>query len=236
MEPTDLNRRAWDEVHRRRADAMAGQLGLPSPVRHAFADLTGKRVLNLQCGTGEAAGELAELGATVTGVDISDEALAVGRERWPSILWVEADVQALPRELRRGRFDLVYTGDGVLPWLQDLTAWASGIAQALRSGGDLLLYDAHPVADCVDALMHWRESYFDDSLHTDVGWSHFEVRGAPAREQKVERHWRLGHVVTTVARAGFAVRALEEYPAKHGNFRRHDARVPGTFLLHAQRT
>ena len=33
MEPSDMNRRAWDEVHRRRAQAMQGQLGLPQVVR-----------------------------------------------------------------------------------------------------------------------------------------------------------------------------------------------------------
>jgi SAM-dependent methyltransferase len=221
MEPTDLNRRAWDEVHRRRADATVGRLTLPSPVRRALADLSGKRVLHLQCGTGESAAELADLGATVTGVDMSPEALAVARERRPSILWIEGDAQALPRELRRGRFDLVYTGDGALPWLHDLAAWATGIAQALHGGGDLLLYDAHPVASCVDALMHWRDSYFDESLQANTG---------------AEQHWRLGQVVTAVARAGLVVRALEEYPQQQGNFRRHDARVPGTFLLHAQRS
>jgi ubiquinone/menaquinone biosynthesis C-methylase UbiE len=108
MEPTDDNLRAWDEVHRRRAEALMGEQGLPPPVRHALADLHGKRVLVVQCGTGEAAAQLAELGATVTGVDTSTEALAAARERWPRILWIEGDLQALPRELRRSRFDLVY--------------------------------------------------------------------------------------------------------------------------------
>ena len=45
MEPTDKNRRAWDEVHRRRAVAMQGQLGLPQIVRSALGDLKGRRVL-----------------------------------------------------------------------------------------------------------------------------------------------------------------------------------------------
>ena len=127
MEPTDRNRRAWDEVHRRRTVAMQGRLGLPAAVRAALGDLTGRRVLHLQCGTGESTGELAELGALVTGVDISSEALAVARERWPDIAWVESDVHDLPTQLRRGRFDLVYTGDGVLVWLFDLDTWAGGI-------------------------------------------------------------------------------------------------------------
>jgi len=123
MEPTEHNRRAWDEIHRRRAEALAGERGLPSPVRNALADLTGKRVLDLQCGTGEATAELAELGAVVTGVDSSGRALEAARERWPSILWVQADPQELPAELRRGRFDLVYAGLGSLLQLTDLDQW-----------------------------------------------------------------------------------------------------------------
>ncbi len=211
MEPTEHNRRAWDEIHRQRAEALAGERGLPTPVRHALADLSEKRILHLQCGTGEASAELAELGAVVTGVDSSGQALEAARQRWPSILWVQADAQNLPAELRRARFDLVYAGAGSLAQITDLDAWTRGIATALRSGGDLLLFEEHPVALCVDGLMHWRESYFAEGSR------------------------RLGQVVNAVTRAGLAVRALEEYPAGSESFRRHDARIPGTFLLYAQR-
>ena len=41
---------------------------------------TGKHVLHLQCATGESTAELAALGAFVTAVDASDEALAVARD------------------------------------------------------------------------------------------------------------------------------------------------------------
>jgi SAM-dependent methyltransferase len=211
MEPTEHNRRAWDEIHRQRAEALAGERGLPAPVRHALADLSEKRVLHLQCWTGEASAELAELGAVVTGVDSSGQALEAARQRWPSILWVQADPQALPGELRRSRFDLVYAGGGSLAEITDVEAWTHGIAAALRSGGDLLLFEEHPVALCVDGLMHWRESYFDE--------------GAP----------RLGQIVTAAARNGLGLRALEEYPARGDDWRHHDARVPGTFLLYGQR-
>jgi len=217
MEPTDQNLRAWEEAHRHRAEAVTGRHGLPPQVRRSLSKLEGKRVLNLDCGSGEPAAELAELGAIVTGVDISEAALETARERWPAILWVHADAQALPPELRRGRFDLVYTGDGVLPWLGDLDAWAHGIVEALRREGELLLFDAHPVVACIDGLMHWRESYFDEG-----------VRGG-------KRHPRLGQVVTALARAGLRVLALEEYPARPGNPARHDARVPGEFLLYARK-
>jgi predicted TPR repeat methyltransferase len=216
MEPTDHNRRAWDEVHRRRSEAMRGELGLPEQVKRSLGDLKDKRVLHLQCATGESTIELAELGAVVTGVDTSDEALVVARERESSVLWVHADVQTLPGELRRGRFDLVYAADGVLPWLQDLDAWAGGIDAALKPGGDLLLFEEHPVAQTVDSMMRWRESYFE-----------------PVRDDI--RFWRLGQIVTALVRAGLTIRALEEYPARRDSFRRQDSRLPGEFLLHARK-
>jgi SAM-dependent methyltransferase len=212
MEPTEHNRRAWDEIHRQRAEALAGQRGLPSPVRHALADLSKKRVLNVFCGTGESAAELAELGAVVTGVDSSGEALEAARERWPSILWVQADPEELPAELRRGRFDLVYAGAGSILQINDLDAWMREVVAALRPSGELLLFEEHPVALCVDGLMHWRESYFDEGSK------------------------RLGQIVNAATRAGLGLRALEEYPARHEGFRRHDARIPGTFLLYSRKT
>ena len=213
MEPTDQNLRAWDEVHRSRATA-DGDPGLPPPVRHALADLHGKRVLVLRCSTGESAAELAKLGATVTGVDPSAEALALARERWSRILWIQGGIESMPRELRRGRFELIYAAWNV-DAVEDLDAWAAGIASALTVGGDVLLFDEHPAAKAVDGLMHWREDYFDEDRRPGT--------------------WRLGKIVTAVARAGLELRALEEYPQQPGNPSHHDARVPGTFLLHARR-
>ena len=163
MEPTEHNRRAWDEVHRRRAEARPDRRGLPPIVRKTLGDLAKKRVLHLQCATGEASAELAELGAVVTGVDFSEEALDVARERWPKILWIEADVQSLPAKLRRGRFDLVYSAEGVLAGLDDLDAWAHGIVDALHPLGELLVFEEHPVAECVDGLLRWHRDYFGDA-------------------------------------------------------------------------
>jgi SAM-dependent methyltransferase len=211
MEPTDYNRRAWDAAHRQHPEPVS----LPAIVQRTLGDLTGKRVLHLQCASGEATAALAELGAVATGVDPRADALELARERWPTILWVQGEVQALPAELRRGRFDLVYSGEGVLDGLTDLDGWARGVAAALRVRGELLVFDDHPVADCVDGLLRWRDDYFRDA-------------SAP------ERLWRIGQVVSSLARAGMHVAALEEYPGGTSR-RRHDRRIPATFLLYARR-
>jgi SAM-dependent methyltransferase len=210
LEPTDENREIWDRIHQGRHVAPPGP-GLPSPVRHSLGELGEKRVLHVRCRTGEATAALAELRAVVTGVDPSEEELETARARFPAILWVQAEPDSLPRELKRERFELVYCAPGTLTATRDLDALVRGIRHALRPGADLLLYDEHPVALAVDGLMHWRESYFG------------------------EGRWRLGQIVSAVARAQLDVRALEEYPARSPNPRRHDARIPAAFLLYARR-
>jgi SAM-dependent methyltransferase len=211
MEPTEENLRAWEAAHR----ALAEPVELPTYVQRTLGDLKGKRVLHLLCGTGEATAALAELGAVATGVDPRAAALEAARERWPKVLWVDGDPQSLPRQLRRGRFDLVYSGEGVLGRLDDLDGWAIGIAAGLRVHGELLVFDDHPVADCVDGLLRWRSDYFRDPADPD-------------------RLWRMGQVVSALARAGLHVEALEEYPGGTSR-RRHDRRIPATFLLYARR-
>jgi SAM-dependent methyltransferase len=154
MEPTDQNRRAWDEVHRPLEHPVAG---LPPAVEERLPELHGKHVLHLACGTGEATAELAGLGALVTGVDVSAEAVAAARERVPAVAFDQGDPNQLPVELRRARFDLVYSpvGDAV-------DAWAAGVVSALRPGGELLVHDEHPVLGCLDEVLHWREDYFEE--------------------------------------------------------------------------
>ena len=220
MEPTDQNRKAWDEIHRGRAKAMAGQLGIPEKIRELLPDVAGKHVLHLQCATGESTAELVELGALVSAVDISAEALDVARERAPDVAYVHADVHDLPLEIRRARFDLVYTGGGVLIRLHDLDAWATGIASALKPGGMLFLYDSHPVSKCLDGLGHWRDDYFD------------EPRRLRARARS--EHWRLGQIVDAVTGAGLVVTRLVEFQTLYKWLQR-DRRVPWDFALLAEK-
>jgi SAM-dependent methyltransferase len=234
VEPTDQNRKAWDEIHRRRTAATEGQLGIPAQIRELLPEVAGKHVLHLQCATGESTAELVELGALVTAVDISTEALEVARERAPDVAYVHADVHDLPLEVRRGRFDLVYTGGGVLIWLQDLDRWATGIASALKPGGTLLLYDEHPLSNCVDPLGHWRDDYFDESPSVVSGLEHFEPTGPPTMEQKLERHWRLEQIVDAVVAAELEVTRLAEFQTLY-KWMQRDRRMPWEFALLAEK-
>jgi SAM-dependent methyltransferase len=203
MEPTDYNRRAWDAVHRPRERPSPG---LPPVVEERLAELAGKHVLHLGCRTGEATAELAGLGALVTGIDASAEAVAAARERAPAVAFVHGDPDQLPVELRRARFDLVYSGIGDV-----VEAWAAGIASALRPGGELLLHDEHPVLACLDDMLHWREDYF------------------------AEGRRRLGEVVTALVEAGLVLGSLEELPAA-SQLLPQTRRVPGELVVVARKS
>ena len=207
MEPTDTNLRAWDEAHRslRRG---GGRRGLPKPVRERLPDLEGRHVLHLGSGAGRETAALIGLGALVTGVDGSEETVRAARKRLPDAALVAADIQELPVELRRGRFDVVYSSWGTLALVSDLGRWTAGIAAALRRGGVLLAYDEHPVAACLDQMLHWHESYFEA--------------------------WPIGRLVHALGGAGLALERLEELPDPN-RWGRREVRVPGDLIVIARK-
>ncbi len=194
MEPTDENRRAFDDAYRTSENVLASP-GMPDRIRERLHGAEGSRVLHLFCGTGRESNDLAELGALVTGVDDDAAAIEGARRRRPDLPWVHADAHALPPELLLGRWDLVYLGHGSLARIRALDSWAGGIAAALRAGGVLLLHDAHPAAACLDAFGRWRGDYFAAA--------------------------GLGEIVSAVARAGLVLRGLEEWPGKDANVPGH---------------
>jgi len=207
MEPTDTNLRAWEDAHRslRRG---GGRRGLPKPVRERLPDLEGRHVLHLGCGAGRETAALIGLGALVTGVDSSEETVRAARKRLPDAALVAADVQELPVELLRGRFDVVYSSWGTLALVAELTRFAAGVTGALRRGGVLIAYDEHPVAACLDQMLHWHESYFEA--------------------------WPVGAVVEALLGAGLGLERLEELPDPN-RWGRREVRVPGDLIVIARK-
>lgn len=199
----------------------------------------GKTLVHLQCNSGGDSLSLANLGAKVTGVDISDEAVGSARDlsRNSSIpaSFERADIYDwLEDAARRGRrFDLVYSSYGVVCWLPDLETWARGIARILNSGGRFAMVDFHPFADTLDEdwnlardypsggeplpLLEGVGDYVGEAAGglTPAGF----VRGARGFENPEPAHlfrWGIGEVVTALAGAGLRIAALREYPYSNG--------------------
>src|SRR6185295_3519013 len=153
----DINRRNWDEraaIHARDAtgDYMLDRFRAGEDALHAIeaaelGDISGKRVLHLQCHIGRDTLCLVRRGAIVTGLDFSGAALNVARrlsaETGLKADFVEGTVDQAPH-LAPGPFDLVFTTWGTICWLPDVSKWAKVIASVLRPGGELYFADAHP--------------------------------------------------------------------------------------------
>jgi ubiquinone/menaquinone biosynthesis C-methylase UbiE len=103
----------------------------------------GERVLDVGCGEGRFAAELARAAATVVGVDVANEPLRRARARHPSLdLRLIAEGRRWP--LQDSSFDVVWAGE-VIEHVADTAGWLSEVRRVLRSGGALLLSTpAHP--------------------------------------------------------------------------------------------
>ena len=153
------NRRNWDE---RAAIHIANRTGFypierfkaGEDILHAIeaeeiGDLSGKRLIHLQCHFGLDTLCLARRGATVTGVDFSPAAIGAARslaaELQIAAEFIESDVYQA-RERVSGSFDMAYVTWGTICWLPDIRRWARVVASLLGKAGVLYLADAHPSA------------------------------------------------------------------------------------------
>jgi len=125
--------RHYDDVSFAISDALA----------HAAQRLNarpGERILDVATGTGWSARNVARTGATVTGVDISEELLAAAGELSahvrPAITFQQADAERLP--FADGAFDGIISTFGVMFALDQAQA-AVELARVCRSGGRLAL-------------------------------------------------------------------------------------------------
>lgn len=143
---------------------------LPTDVElRLIGDLRGRRVLDLGCGGGQNAVAMARAGATVIGVDVSSEHLALARS-----LAEEHDVRIELRQgdladlafLRADSIDLVLAAD-VLGYVEDLGRALRQAHRVLKVGAPLVLSVPHPawylVAGAASHPPVLQRSYFDAS-------------------------------------------------------------------------
>jgi 2-polyprenyl-3-methyl-5-hydroxy-6-metoxy-1,4-benzoquinol methylase len=158
-----INLQNWEEraaIHARdtTGDYMLDRFRAGEDALHAIeaaelGDISGKRVLHLQCHIGRDTLCLARRGATVTGLDFSNSALDVARrlseETGLKAEFVQGTVDQAP-DVTPGPFDLVFTTWGTICWLPDMLIWAKVIASVLAPGGELYFADAHPAFNVLE--------------------------------------------------------------------------------------
>ena len=113
--------------------------------------LEGKAVAQPSCNNGRELISVKKAGAgRCVGFDISEKFTEQGERLAQAggvdIEFVRTSVYDIPHEYD-AQFDLVYVTIGALGWLPDMAAYFKVIARLLKPGGDLFLYEMHPILD-----------------------------------------------------------------------------------------
>jgi SAM-dependent methyltransferase len=243
----DQNRRSWNEAtaahnsHKRdqaRFLREGGSTLFPEEVE-LLGNIAGQSLVHLQCNAGQDTLSLAHLGASVTGVDISETAIEFARQ-----LSADAGIPAtfermdvydwLEMAAAEGRqYDVVFSSYGALCWLSDLPLWARGIAAILKPGGRLVVVEFHPFGFVFEEDWSLKYPYPDGGKHFawDDGIGDYVGRAGDALAPSgylegvkdfvnpVTCHefaWGVGDIVMALIGAGLTLTTLREYPFANG--------------------
>ena len=122
-----------DRLWRRRAAKEAIKIA-----RRKTASDTNASTLDVACGTGDMAIELLKRGSSVTGIDLSEEMLAIARRKTASANFQLADAEALPFD--DATFDAVTSAFGIRNFVH-LDKGLAEMARVLKSGGRMVILE-----------------------------------------------------------------------------------------------
>jgi SAM-dependent methyltransferase len=188
--------------------------------------LPGSHVVHLQCSHGLDTLGLMNAGAeSAAGIDISPEMIAQARDKARAAGIAAdfccADACDPPTELCETA-DVVYTGRGAIPWIQDLRLWAAAVRRLLRPGGHFFLFEGHPLDALWDRdedhlVLRTAVSYFDAQAreHTGFPASVVSRERGDDRPRMLERYWRPGQVIEELLAVGLSLVHFREYPAQY---------------------
>jgi len=190
--------------------------------REKVPDVSGKRIVHLQCHIGTDTISWARLGANVTGVDFSEKSIEAARrlstESGTRARFVLSELYDSP-EVIGETFDIVYTGVGAICWLPDIKGWAKVVSSFLEPGGRFYMREGHPIM--------WALDYERDGDELVIKYPYFEqseplsfseettYAGDGVLSNPMIYVWNhgLAEVLQALIDAGLRIDQVEEYDA-----------------------
>ncbi|GDY24609.1 type 12 methyltransferase [Agarivorans sp. Toyoura001] len=217
MDYLALNKAAWDKRTELHVDSefydapsfIAGNSSLKSIELDLMGDVAGKKLLHLQCHFGLDSLSWARLGAEVTAVDLSSEAINQAKELAQktnlTAEFICDDVYHYGEETKPIH-DWVFVSYGALCWLPDIDQWAQVVANSLKAGGKLCLAEFHPVHDLISGYGYFHRE--DADLDEEGTYTEND-------DGEVSPMLTWGHpvsdVVNALIKAGLVIEQLNEY-------------------------
>lgn len=194
---------------------MAGHTSLNDIELGLLGDVAGKSVLHLQCHFGQDSLSLARMGAKVTGIDLSDAAIAKAREMNDELgldaTFICTDIFKLP-EVLNGQFDIVFSSYGTICWLPDMQQWASIVGRYVKPGGMFVFVEFHPVLWMFDNHFNSIQySYFNREVIEEVETGTYADQSAAINLNSVTWNHGQAEVLQNLLDQRLQLLSLQEY-------------------------
>ena len=176
----------------------------------ALGDVPGKSVIDIGCGEGRFSRLLSELGATVTGIDLTEPLIERARELGSDKeTYLQGDAENL-EGVADDSFDLAVS----YIVLVDLLDYRRSIREAyrvLRPGGRFVVCNVHPMRTASKNIVGWiRDSsgklFYPVDNYTEEGEREFLWWGGPF----INMHRTISSYVSAFLDAGFTLEGLHE--------------------------
>jgi len=225
-EGMQANRRLWDEWAKLHVKSemyahesfLRGRNSLNALEMGEVGDVRGKTLLHLQCHFGHDTLSWARLGAAVTGMDFSPEAIEIARRTAEELnlpaRFICCNLYDLPDHLDE-TFDVVFTSYGVLTWLPDVRAWARIAARYVKPCGTFYMAEFHPFSMVFNdeaGQVEQRYPYFNEGAIVLPAQGSYADREADVHGLTYEWAYPMGDVLTALIEAGLRIQFVHEFP------------------------
>ena len=201
-----------------------------------LGDVSACSILHLQCHFGMDTISLGRMGATVTGVDLSDKAIDQAMQLSTQMnipaTFICCDIYELISHLDE-KFDMVFSSYGTIGWLPDIDKWAAIVSAYLKPGGKFVFAEFHPVVWMFDdnfEKIEYRYEKSDPIIETIQGT--YADKNAPIVSETVSWNHSLSEVLNSLINNGLEITSFNEYDYSPYNcFNSMEEFEPGKFRI-----
>ena len=186
-----------------------------------LGDVSGLRLLHLQCHFGLDTLQWARAGARVTGLDFSSAAIDSARDiaqragLADRAEFVCSNVYDAVSALGNATFDVVYVSLGALCWLPNVEQWAAQVGALVTPGGRFYIHDVHPLAWALadDDSFVLEHTYFEEEAPfvDDSAETYTDAERPLVQRRSYEWNHSIGEIVTALIGHGLRVDWLAEH-------------------------
>jgi SAM-dependent methyltransferase len=180
-----------------------------------LGNLSGKKVLHLQCHFGQDTLSMTRYGAECTGIDLAEKAiekaLSLSEELALPARFIHGNVLDTIDLVGNEKFDVVFASYGTIIWLPELRPWAKSISHVLKPGGKLVFIDFHPFLWTLDEkFKSVKYGYSNKSPIVETETGTYADPEAKFQTTNVTWNHTVAELWNALKDAGLAITHLEE--------------------------